>query len=106
MKKESVKECECQACAGLRTSTATEAALHAFVASHRPNIECDLWEFQVGLEFTNVVHWDVGYSGDARYYIYRDREGNLLAWYDRAKKTGFKPDCSRRALTNEYREAL
>jgi hypothetical protein len=49
-------------------------------------------EFQGNLEFTNAVHWDVGYSGEARYFIYRDDDGNLLAWYDRIKKCGFKPN--------------
>ena len=106
MKKESVKKCECEACAGFKKLITQEISLHAFVGNCPPNIKCDVEEFQDNLEFSNVLHWDVGYSGEARYYIYRDNEGNLLAWYDRVKKTGFKPDYFCHALTNEFFEAL
>ena len=106
MKKESVKKCECEACAGFKKLITQEISLHAFVGNCPPNIKCDVEEFQDNLEFSNVLHWDVGYSGEVRYYIYRDNEGNLLAWYDRVKKTGFKPDYFCHALTNDFFEAL
>ena len=106
MKKESVKKCECEACAGFKKLITQEISLHAIVWNWPPNIKCDVEEFQDNLEFSNVLHWDVGYSGEVRYYIYRDNEGNLLAWYDRVKKTGFKPDYFCHALTNEFFEAL
>ena len=106
MKKESVKKCECEACAGFKKLITQEISLHAFVGNCPPNIKCDVEEFQDNLEFSNVLHWDVGYSGEVRYYIYRDNEGNLLAWYDRVNKTGFKPDYFSHALTKEFFEAL
>ena len=106
MKKEAVKKCECEACAGFKKLITQEISLHAFVGNCPPNIKCDVSEFQESLEFSNVLHWDVGYSGEVRYYIYRDNEGNLLAWYDRVKKTGFKPDYFCHSLTNEFFEAL
>jgi|LauGreSBDMM110SN_4_FD.fasta_scaffold118639_2 hypothetical protein len=106
MKKESVKKCNCEACAGFKKLIAQEISLHAFIGNCPPNIKSDIGEFQESLEFTNALHWDVGYCGDARYYIYRDNEGNLLAWYDRVKKAGFKPDYFSHALTNEFFEAL
>ena len=106
MKKEAVKKCECEACAGFKKLITQENSLHAFVGNCPPNIKCDVEEFQDNLEFSNVLHWDVGYSGEVRYYIYRDNEGNLLAWYDRVNKTGFKPDYFSHALTKEFFEAL
>ena len=106
MKKEAVKKCECEACAGFKKLITQEISLHAFVGNCPPNIKCDVEEFQDNLELSNALHWDVGYSGEARYYIYRDNEGNLLAWYDRVNKTGFKPDYFSHALTKEFFEAL
>ena len=106
MKKESVKKCDCEACAGFKKLITHETALHAFIGNCPPNIECDVREFQDSLEFTNALHWDVGFNGEARYYIYRDNEGNLLAWYDRVKKTGFKHDYFSHARKNEFSEAL
>ena len=106
MKKESVKKCGCDTCAGFKKLITNEIALHAFIGNCPPNIDCDVGEFQDSLEFTNALQWDVGYNGEARYYIYRDNEGNLLAWYDRVNKTGFKPDYSSHALANEFFEAL
>ena len=106
MKKESVEKCECEACAGFKKLITQETVLHAFVANCPPNVECDVEDFQDDLEFTNALHWDVGYSGDARYYISRDNEGNMLAWYDKIKKNGFKPNYFSHGVANEFFEAL
>ena len=105
MEKETVKNCACEVCAGFEKLITHETMLHTFVGNCPANMKCDVGEFQDDLEFTNALHWDVGYSGDARYYIYRDNEGNLLAWYDKVKKIGFKPDYFSSALAIEILEA-
>ena len=92
MRKDYVKKCLCKACTGFSNLGAQESALHTFIGNSPPNVSGEVSEFQSKLEFTNALHWDVGFSGEARYYIYRDNEGNLLAWYDRFKKAGFRSD--------------
>ena len=81
MKKESVKKCECEACAGFKKLITQEISLHAFVGNCPPNFKCDVGEFQESLNYTNALHWDVGYSGEARYY---NSVGIIQKHYDRA----------------------
>lgn len=106
MKEKHVEKCECEKCAGFRKIITKESALHAFVGSNSANIECDLDVFQYKLEFTNAVQWDVGYCGDPRYYIYRDDDGNLVAWYDRVKKLGFTEDDAHLVPNEELAELV
>ncbi len=105
MKKEAVKKCECEACAGFKKLITQENSLHAFVGNYPANMQCELDEFEDGLEFASVVHWDVGFTGNARYYIYRNSESNFFAWYDRANNTGFKSDCKNSVCNDVLTEA-
>ena len=83
-----------------------EPVLFAFVGNCPANMQCELNEFEDGLEFASVVHWDVGFTGDARYYIYRNSESNFFAWYDRASKTGFKPAYTNSVCNGVLMEAV
>ena len=81
--------CECPKCAKAREIKTHEWQLHFFVGVNSPNLNCDLGEFQSDLDFNNALHWDVGFCGDARYIVYRNENGILVAWYDREKKCGY-----------------
>lgn len=83
-----------------------EPVLFAFVGNCPANMQCELDVFEDSLEFASVVHWDVGFTGNARYYIYRDIESNFFAWYDRANKTGFKPACTNSVCNGVLMEAV
>lgn len=82
--------CNCKFCTEAKKMKVTESDMHEFVGLRKSNKKCDLVQFEADLEFHNVIHWDVGYSDNVRYYIYRDVAGKLLAWYDTIKNCGFK----------------
>jgi hypothetical protein len=105
MKKTYVNKCVCEKCLGLSKIVNKESVLFAFVGNCPANIQCDLGEFENSLEFSSVVHWDVGFTGNARYYIYRNSESNFFAWYDRASKTGFKLACKNSVCNDVLMEA-
>ena len=86
------KKCNCPKCEAARQLKTSEAEMHAFVGNNLSNKKCHLFEFENGLDYTNVMHWDVGYSGTARYYIYRNDVGELISWYDNVKEVGFHPN--------------
>ena len=86
------KKCNCPKCEAARKSKSLETEMHSFVGNNPSNKKCHLPEFENGLDYTNVLHWDVGYSGTARYYIYRNDVGELLSWYDNIKEVGFQPN--------------
>ncbi len=81
--------CECPKCAKAREIKTHEWQLHLFVGENSHNIKCDLSVFQNDLDFDNALHWDVGFCGEARYIIYRNEDGVLVAWYDLVKKCGY-----------------
>ena len=84
--------CVCEACLKAQKRTVSECDLHLFVGMYRSNYECDLEEFEYGINFAKVLHWDVGFTQDARYFVYRDGEGNMVAWYDKINQAGFKAE--------------
>lgn len=86
------KKCNCPKCEAARQLKTSEAEMHFFIGSNPSNSQCNLSEYENALDYTNVVHWDVGFSGEARYYLYRNDIGELLSWYDTIKQTGFKPN--------------
>ena len=106
MKKNYVKKCECEKCLGLSQIVNKESVLFAFVGNCPANIQCELGDFEDSLEFSSVVHWDVGFTGNARYYIYRNSESKFFAWYDRASKTGFKSECENSVCNDVLMEAV
>jgi len=83
-------KCQCTVCNAELNVTATESDLHLFLGIHESNQCCELDEFEQGLEYESVLHWDIGYCDEARYYIYHDVEGNAVAWYDNANSRGYK----------------
>ncbi len=91
MKTKNDKNCACKKCLELSKLVKQEPVLFAFVGNYPANMQCELDVFEDCLEFSSVVHWDFGFTGNARYYIYRNSESNFFAWYDRANSTGFKP---------------
>ena len=93
MKKNRNEKCQCVDCLRYEQMELSEIALHAFLGKSEPNCACERDDFEDELQYTNVLYWDVGQCGEERYCIYRDDEGNLLAWYDRANEIGYK-QCS------------
>jgi len=83
-------KCQCTVCNAELNVTATESELHLFLGIYQSNQDCDLEEFEQGLEYESVLHWDIGYCDEARYYSYHDMEGNAVAWYDNANSRGYK----------------
>ena len=86
-----VEKCNCPKCEAARKLKTSEAEMHSFVGNNLSNMKCNLIEFENGLHYTNVLHWDVGYNGNARYYVYRNDGGELLGWYDSINQIGYKP---------------
>ena len=105
MKTKNDKNCACKKCLELSKLVKKEPVLFAFVGNCPANMQCELNEFEDSLEFASVVHWDVGFTGNARYYIYRNSESNFFAWYDRASKTGFKLACKNSVCNDVLMEA-
>lgn len=82
--------CACPDCVRLQANKVSEYDLHLFVGELEANSECDLGAFERGLLYSGVMHWDVGYTGEARYFIYCDESGKMTAWYDRETMRGYK----------------
>jgi hypothetical protein len=82
--------CVCDVCKSAKKMTVSESDLHKFVGSKKSNSNCNLMQFETDLKFHHVIHWDVGFADNVRYYIYRDTVGKLLAWYDTIQNCGFK----------------
>lgn len=92
MKMDGKYKCVCEACLQATKFKASENDLHFFVGSNPANFKCDLEDFEDDLCFESVIHWDVGFVDQARYFIYRDDEANMIAWYDTANEIGFKEE--------------
>lgn len=82
--------CKCTVCNAELNVNTTESELHLFLGVYQSNQGCDLEEFEQGLDYESVLHWDIGYCDKARYYVYQDIEGNAIAWYDNANSRGYK----------------
>ena len=81
---------KCQCCSAVFKVDTTESDLHLFLGIHESNHECEIDEFEQGLEYESVMYWDIGYCHEARYCIYHDIEGNAVAWYDNINSRGYK----------------
>ncbi len=83
--------CNCSVCVAARRSKFTEYDMHSFVGRNIPNHKESLSDFESDLKFGSVTHWDVGFRGDsARYYMYRDHDFKVIAWYDSVTMHGYK----------------
>lgn len=82
--------CECAVCKAAKSKNVSEYDLHMFVGSHKANCKAELHIFEDDIQFESVTHWDIGYCGKARYYIYRDNKFNAIAWYDTEMYRGYK----------------
>ncbi len=83
--------CNCSVCASARRMKFTEYDMHSFVGRNAPNHKVSLLNFELGLKFGSVTHWNVGFVVDsARYYMYRDDNSNVIAWYDNMTMHGYK----------------
>lgn len=85
-----VVSCGCEVCQAIKNENFSEYELHMFVGMHKANRQADLIEFESDLIFGSVTHWDIGFCGVARYYIYRDDRFNAVAWYDVENRRGYK----------------
>ncbi len=85
-----VNFCDCEVCNYLKNKNFSEYDLHVFVGMHKATHKSELREFERGMQFSCVTHWDIGFCGEARYYIYRDDRFNAIAWYDVEMGQGFK----------------
>ena len=85
-----VKSCGCAVCESVKNKNISEYDLHVFVGMHKATHKAELRVFERDLHFASVTHWDIGFCGEARYYIYRDDRFNAIAWYDVAMRQGFK----------------
>ncbi len=90
MKADGKYQCVCEACLKAKKIKASEYDLHLFVGVNPCNFEGDLQDFEWGLCFQSVTHWDVGFTDKARYFVYRDETGSMFAWYDTVNEIGFK----------------
>ena len=82
--------CNCEICKASSKMNLSENDLHVYVGTHQANHRAELRDFEKKLKYHNVIHWDVGFSKAARYYIYRDALGKCIAWYDAVTNRGFK----------------
>jgi len=82
--------CDCAVCKAAKRKSVSEYDLHIFVGSHKANCNAELQLFEEDIQFKSVTHWDIGYCGSARYYIYRDNRFNAIAWYDAEMRRGYK----------------
>lgn len=82
--------CNCDVCKAANGKNVSEYDLHIFVGMHKANHKTELRVFENNLKFSSVTHWDIGFCGEARYYIYRDDRFNAIAWYDVEMRQGFK----------------
>jgi hypothetical protein len=89
MRKSKMK-CMCTVCNSIVHKKLNESDLHFFVGSNESNCSAQLEKFESDFEFESVIHWDVGYTETARYFIYRDSVGDAVAWYDVMNSCGFK----------------
>jgi hypothetical protein len=83
-------KCYCADCQELREKYISEYDLHIFVGTNKANHKINLSDFEESLNFDNVIHWNVGFSDKARYFVYRDKNFNSIAWYDVEICEGFK----------------
>ncbi len=85
-------ECKCAVCGNALVSKLTEAMMHMYVGANDSNIRADLQKFEIGLDYSSVGYWDVGYGGRNRYFLYKNEYGELVAWFDNANDRGFRRD--------------
>lgn len=90
MKKASQLKCFCDICKSARLPKFSEREAHVFVGMNKANDWRELDEFENDLVYKIVTHWDVGYTKDARYYVYRNGRGQAIAWYDSINECGYK----------------
>ncbi len=84
-----VNSCGCAVCESAKSRKISEYDLHVFVGLHEANKKGELRSFENNMNFASVTHWDIGFCGRARYYIYRDDRFNAIAWYDIETSQGF-----------------
>ena len=82
--------CSCAICQSEINFKFSEYDLHFFVGAHKANQKSHLDDFESDLIYASVTHWDVGFCGKSRYYIYRDDSFKAIAWYDVDLRQGFK----------------
>ena len=80
----------CSACELSKNEYFSEYDLHMFVGINKANFQIELNEFEGSFDFASVVHWDVGFCGKPRYYIYRSDRFNAVAWYDVECRRGYQ----------------
>ena len=83
-------KCQCEICEKVMKKKLTETELHIYVGTNKSNSKAELRKFEKELLYSAVTHWDVGYTDNARYYIYLDIDGNAIAWYDAVNCWGHK----------------
>ena len=91
MKEGNYENCACEDCAKYRKMELSDTELHAFLGLSEPNFDCERDDFESDIEYTNILHWDVGQCGVERYCFYRNDDGVLVAWYDKLNDVGYKP---------------
>ncbi len=90
MKRNKKYVCKFEACCEAQQMPVTESDLKIFIDTNKANAQYDALTFEKFLQYTSVIYWGIRFFGDARFYVYRNKKGEFIAWYDTVKEVGYK----------------